>query len=293
MKVGIIGVGNMGGVMAKRFLEDGFDLVIYDLNKEAVEKIVEAGGKAAKSPKEVAQLSDFVITSLPNDMAVESVYLEEDGLIAGARKGQTFIEMSTITPKTSRKIAEIAEQKGIDWLDAPVFGGPHQCGEWTLPVGGKKEVLEKSRKVLEQVAENLFLIGGPGCGHAAKLCNNILTGVNAAAIAEVLTLATKLGVPPRKIQEAIINSPSAGSSNALKYYDAALKRDFKPIFVIDLLYKDLDLATKLARECKMPLPSANTALQIFEIARAKGMGRENWNSILKLYEEWAGEIVKG
>lgn len=294
MRVGIVGVGNMGGAMAKRFLEAGFELTVFDTNIEAVENVVRAGGRAARNPKEVAESADFVITSLPNDAVVEDVYLHEDGLVAGGRKGQTFIEMSTITHDTSRKIAKMAEQKGIDWLDAPVFGGPPLCGKWTLPVGGKKEVLEKSRKVLEQVAERIFLIGGPGCGHITKVCNNILTGVNMASVSEVMTLAAKLGVNPRKVQEAIANSPSAGNSTTLsKYFEWTLKRDFKPRFYLDLMYKDLDLGAALARECKMPLLLGSAALQAFEIARAKGLGRDNVNAIIKIYEEWSQAEVRG
>ncbi len=292
MKVGIVGVGKMGGAIAKLLLKEGLDVTVYDTDEEAVENIVKTGGKAAKTPKEVAQASDVVITSLPNDAAVESVYHGENGLIAGGRKGQTFIDMSTITPHPSRKIAEIADKMGIDWLDAPVFGGPHQCGKWTLPVGGKKEVYEKNKKILDKLAEKTFLIGRAGCGHITKVCNNILTGVNFASVSEVLTLATKLGVDPKKVHEAIVNSPSAGKSNALKYSEATLNRDFKPIFFVDLMYKDLVLGSQLARESDLPLLLGSTAMQAFRMARAKGLGRENVNAIVKIYEEWARTEVK-
>jgi len=293
MKVGVVGLGKMGGSIAKRLLEGGFELIVYDISREAVENIVKAGGKAAKNLEEVASFSDVVITSLPNDVAVEAVYLGKNGLVDSGRKGQIFIEMSTITPHTSRKIAELAERKGIDWLDAPVFGGPLNCGKWTLPVGGKEEVLERAKIVLKHLAENIYLIGGVGCGHITKLCNNILTGINFASVAEVMNLAALLGVNPKKVLEAISNSPSAGNSNALKNYnnainyDEPLKSDFDTIFTIDLMYKDLDLVTRLAREYKMPLITGNIALQIFEIARAKGLGREDVKSVLKVYKEWS------
>lgn len=284
----------MGGAMARRLLEAGFELTVYDTNKEAVQSVVKVGGKAARNLMEVAEFSDFVITSLPNDAVVEAVYLDENGLIAGGRKGQVFIEMSTITHHTSRKIAKIAEEKGIDWLDAPVFGGPPLCGKWTLPVGGKEEVLAKSRRILETMAERIFLMGGPGCGHITKVCNNILTGVNMASVSEIMTLAAKLGVDPRKVQEAIANSPSAGNSTTLsKYFEWTLKRDFKPRFYLDLMYKDLDIGMTLSRECKMPLLLGSAALQAFEIARAKGLGRDNVNAIIKVYEEWSQVEVKG
>lgn len=294
MKIGFIGLGVMGKRMATNVLKGKYELAVFDLNKDAVKDLQQLGAKACETPCEVAQNSDVVLTSLPNSAIVENVVLGENGILEGAKEGTVIVDLSSITPKTIQNIAKKASEKGVEVLDAPVSGGAAgaEKGTLTIMVGGKKEVFEKVLPVLNCIGTKVNHVGDVGAGDTVKLVNNLLLGVNMVAVAEALTLGVKAGLKPEILYDII--SQSSGSSYALtaKYNNFIAKGNFEPGFMIDLQYKDLQLAVDTSKDLKMPLIIGNLAQQLFEMARAKGLGSEDISAVIKLYEEWTSIKVR-
>lgn len=294
MKIGFIGLGVMGKRMAANVLKGGFQLVVSDLNKEAVRELVEMGAEEGCTPAEVAKDADVVITSLPNSAIVEGVILGKDGVLEGIKKGKIIVDLSSITPKSIQNIAKKASQKGVEVLDAPVSGGASgaEKGTLTIMVGGNKEAFEKVLTVLNCIGKKVIHVGEIGAGDTAKLVNNLLLGANMVAVAEALALGVKAGLKPEVLYNII--SQSSGSSYALtaKYNNFIAKGNFEPGFMIDLQYKDLQLAVDTAKDLKMPLVIGNLSQQMYEVARAKGLGTEDISAVLKLYEEWGNIEVR-
>ncbi|WP_352419328.1 NAD(P)-dependent oxidoreductase [Proteiniborus sp.] len=294
MKIGFIGLGVMGKRMATNVLKGGYELTVSDLNKDSVKDLQQLGAKAAETPAEVAQNSDVVLTSLPNSAIVENVILGKKGILEGAKEGTIIVDLSSITPKSIQNIAKKASQKGVEVLDAPVSGGAAgaEKGTLTIMVGGKNEVFEKVLPVLNCIGTKVNHVGEVGAGDTVKLVNNLLLGANMVAVAEALALGVKAGLKPEILYNII--SKSSGSSYALtaKYNNFIAKGNFEPGFMIDLQYKDLQLAVDTSKDLKMPLVMGNLAQQMFEMARAKGLGTEDISAVLKLYEEWGNIEVR-
>lgn len=294
MKIGFIGLGVMGKSMAKNVLKGGYKLVVSDLNKVAVGELKEMGAEEGQNPAEVAEQVDIIFMSLPNSAIVEGVALGENGILEGAKKGTIIIDLSSITPKSIRKVAEKAGEKGVEVMDAPVSGGASgaENGTLTIMVGGKKEIFEKVAPVLSCIGKKVTHVGEIGAGDTAKLVNNLLLGANMVAVAEALTLGVKAGLKPEVLYDII--SESSGSSYALtaKYKNFIAPGNFEPGFAIDLQYKDLQLAVDTAKDLKLPLIIGNISQQMFETARAKGMGTEDISAVIKLYEEWGNIKIR-
>ncbi len=294
MKVGFIGLGVMGKRMAANVLKGGFQLVVSDLNKEAVRELVEMGAEEGQTPAEVAKEADLVLTSLPNSAIVEGVILGKDGVLEGIKEGAIIVDLSSITPKSIQNIARKASQKRVEVLDAPVSGGASgaEKGTLTIMAGGNKEAFEKALPVLKCIGTKVIHVGDVGAGDTVKLVNNLLLGVNMVAVSEALALGVKAGLKPEVLYDII--SQSSGSSYALtaKYKNFIAKGNFEPGFAIDLQYKDLQLAVDTAKDLKMPLIIGNLSQQMFEAARAKGLGTEDISAVLKLYEEWGNIEVR-
>lgn len=295
MQVGFIGIGAMGKPMAENILGAGYSLIVNDVNEAAVQELVAKGAVSAATPRELAQAADVVITMLPNGAIVEQVLLSEQGIFAGAKPGLTIIDMSSVAPGFTRKIAKMAADRNINYLDAPVSGGVKGAAEGTLTlmIGGNEELVACYRTLLEVMGKKLYHVGEVGAGDAVKLVNNLLLAVNMAAAAEAFALGTKLGLNPQTLLDVI--SVSSGNSYALtaKMPNFVFKRNFAPGFAIDLQYKDLELATQTAKEVKVPMLLTNLAQQIFEQARAAGLGREDISAVIKPLEELLGIEVKG
>ncbi len=291
MKVGFIGLGVMGKSMAINILKKGHDLMVSDLNIDAVNELKEMGAKVGHNAKEVAEASEIVLTSLPNSQIVEGVVAGKDGILDGAKVGTIFIDLSSITPKAIQNISKKADIKGVKVLDAPVSGGAAgaQNGTLTIMVGGDEDTFNNALPILNCIGTKVYHVGGIGAGDTMKLVNNLLLGANMVATAEALALGAKAGLRPEMMYEII--SQSSGSSYALtaKYKNFIAKGNFAPGFAIDLQYKDLQLAVDTAKDLKMPLLVGNLAQQTYEMARAKGLGREDISAVLKLYEEF-GDI---
>jgi 3-hydroxyisobutyrate dehydrogenase len=287
MKIGFIGLGVMGKSMAINIIKNGHNIKVTDLNKEAVKELKEMGAEECLNGAEAADGSDIVFTSLPNSQIVESVVTGKGGILETAKKGMIYVDLSSITPKVIQSIAKKAKEKGVKVLDAPVSGGSAgaQKGTLTIMVGGDEESFNKVLPVLNCIGKKVFHVGDVGAGDTLKLVNNLLLGVNMVAASEALALGVKAGLKPEIMYEII--SQSSGSSYALtaKYNNFIAKGNFAPGFAIDLQYKDLQLAVDTAKDLKMPLLMGNQAQQLYEVARAKGLGMEDISAVLKLYEE--------
>jgi 2-hydroxymethylglutarate dehydrogenase len=294
MRLGFIGIGAMGKPMAQNLLKAGFDLTVYDVNSEAVEQMVHAGAKKGATPKEVAESSDVVITMLPNFSIVNGVMQGPDGILAGCKKGMTIIDMSSVSPGQTRQIAPLALARGIDYLDAPVSGGVSgaEKGTLTIMVGGPKAAVEKMMPVFEAMGKKIYHVGEVGAGDAMKIVNNLLLGINMAAAAEALVLGVKAGLDPHMMQEII--GVSSGNSYALsaKMPNFILKGNFEPGFAIDLQYKDLELASQTGKDLGVPLYLGNLAQQVFEQARAAGLGKKDISAVINLWENLVGSQVR-
>jgi 3-hydroxyisobutyrate dehydrogenase len=284
----------MGKPMCANLLAAGYKVAVHDVVQAAVAELTAKGAAEAPSAKELASMSDVVITMLPNAAIVESVVCGEKGLLAGSQSGMVIIDMSSVTPQHTRKMAEITAKHGVDYMDAPVSGGVAGAtsGSLTIMVGAQPQTLEKCRPVLEVLGKKIYHVGPVGSGDALKLVNNMLLGINMAAVAEAMTLGVKAGLDPKVLYDVI--AAASGRSYALeaKVPNFILKGNFEPGFAVDLQYKDLEMATQTGKELGVPLMLANVAEQVFETARAKGLGRKDISAVVTLQEELAGVTVR-
>ncbi|AET66155.1 beta-hydroxyacid dehydrogenase, 3-hydroxyisobutyrate dehydrogenase [Desulfosporosinus orientis DSM 765] len=287
MKVGFIGIGAMGKPMAQNILRAGYSLYVNDVNEAALQELVAEGAKKAENPRELAREVDVVITMLPNGAVVEQVLLGEQGIFAGAKPGFTVIDMSSVGPTFTQKMAKLASDRQVGYMDAPVSGGVKgaEAGTLTIMVGGEKELVQRYHSLLEVMGKKIYHVGKTGAGDAVKIVNNLLLGINMAAAAEAFVLGTKLGLDPQVLLEII--SVSSGSSYALtaKMPNFIFKGQFEAGFAIDLQYKDLELAVQTAKEAKIPMLLTNVAQQVFEQARAAGLGRDDISAVIKPLED--------
>ncbi len=298
MQIGFIGIGVMGRPMSLNLLKAGHHVTIFARHPEKpeVQEVLNAGAKLAPSSRAVAITSDMVITMVPNSAQVEEVVNGPQGILEGARKGLVIIDMSTIAPSTSRKLAEIAAIHGTHFLDAPVSGGSQGAvnGTLTIMVGGESAIFEQARPVLEAMGkkENIFYVGPHGSGEVVKIVNNILCGAIAAAIAESFVLGVKAGTDVEMMAKIIGVSSGASWQLANQFPLRAFNGSFQPGFMTDLLHKDLGLALDLAAENQTPMAMTALARQMYEMARAAGFGREDYTSLLKVLEKMAGVEVR-
>ncbi|GAC1406239.1 MAG: 2-hydroxy-3-oxopropionate reductase [Ktedonobacteraceae bacterium] len=298
MQLGFIGIGVMGRPMTLNLLKAGHEVTIFARypEKQEVQEVVKAGAVLAPSARAVAIASEIVITMVPNSMQVEEVVTGPHGILDGARKGLIIIDMSTIAPQMSRKLAEAAKEKSVHFLDAPVSGGSQGAvtGTLTIMVGGEQEIFEKALPVLENMGkkENIFYVGPVGSGEVIKLVNNLLCGTIAASISEALVLGVKAGADVETMAKVIGVSSGASWQLSNQFPIRAFNGSFQPGFMTDLLHKDLGLALDLASENQTPLAMTAIARQMFELTRAAGYGKEDYTALLKVLEQSAGVEVR-
>jgi 3-hydroxyisobutyrate dehydrogenase len=295
MKVGFIGVGNMGGPMCRNIIKrSNHQVTVFDLNPAAVKTCTDLGGTAAKSIAEVTKGADVVMTSLPMPKDVEAVTLGDNGILANIAKGQTFIDLSTNAPSMVKKIGAAMAAKGIAMLDAPVSGGTTGAEAATIAimVGGDKKVFDDALPVLQSFSANVIHMGGLGSGTVAKLVNNMLSFCNMAALCEGMMLGTGYGLEPEKLLQVI--SSSSGNSNAIKNFTLrALPGHYSPpSFALDLAYKDLHLALELGDELGVPLQQGASTHNLQRLAKGMGWGPEDSSSVLRVYETMLRRKVK-
>jgi 2-hydroxy-3-oxopropionate reductase len=292
--VGFIGLGIMGKPMAKNLLKAGFSLVIVgNRSKAAVEELRPLGVEIVRSPSQVAQNADIVITCLPDSPDVESVVTGPNGILEGARAGLIVIDMSTIAPSVIKRIAAKAAEKGVRVLDAPVSGGQKGAIEGTLSimVGGDAKALEESMDVLRAMGKKIVHCGPSGAGSFTKLANQIICAVTWQAIAEGLVLGAKAGVDPAKMVEAV----SAGAARcwALEVrVPEVLKGNFRPGFLAKLQHKDLNIALAAGKEVGAPLPVTAIVNEFYRALITSGGGEMDTSALVTLTEKLAGVEVR-
>ncbi len=298
MQLGFIGIGVMGRPMTLNLLKAGHEVTIFARNPEKpeVQEVLQAGAKLAPSARAVAMASELVITMVPNSPQVEEVVAGAHGLLEGVHKGLIIVDMSTIAPVMTRKLAELASEKGAHFLDAPVSGGSQGAvnGALTIMVGGEKEIFEQALPVFEAMGkkENIFYIGPSGAGEVVKIVNNMLCGTIAASIAEALVLGVKAGADVETMAKVIGVSSGASWQLSNQFPVRAFNGSFKPGFMTDLLHKDLGLALDLAAENQAPVAMTAIARQLFEQTRAAGYGRDDYTALLKVLEQLTGVEVR-
>lgn len=291
--IGFIGLGIMGRPMALNLLKAGYRLVVFDIVPEKIQALVDAGAKAAGSSREVAEQAEVIITMLPDGPDVEQAVLGEAGVLEGARPGSILIDMSSINPLTSQKLAAACEAKGVEFLDAPVSGGEPKAIEGTLAimVGGKPEVFERVKPILRAMGSSVTLTGPVGAGNVTKLANQIMVACNIAAMAEALVLATKAGLDPEIVYQAV-RGGLAGSVVLDAKAPMVIQRNFRPGFRIQLHYKDLRNALQAADSLKVPLFLTSVVQQMLSALINEGKGDLDHSAITLFVEQAAKVEVK-
>lgn len=291
--VGLVGTGKMGTPMVRNLLEAGFKVVVHNRSHGPVEELVAAGAVDGGSYKGVADAADIVLTSLTNQQSVQDVYLGDNGLVASAREGQIYIDTSTNPPELVREVANALSKRGAKYLDAPVSGGVAgaEAGTLTMMIGGDLETFESARPVLDVIGSKLHLLGDVGAGTVVKLVNQLLVGINMAAVAEGLVLGVKAGADPRKMLEVL--STSFGGSKMLdRGVPLIVDRNFAGGTPVDLIRKDLGIIHEVASSMGVPLATGEEASQVFDRAAEAGYGPNDMTAIVRPLEDAAGIEVK-
>lgn len=294
MKLGFIGLGIMGKPMARNLINKGYEVTVFDINEAAVQQLKQDGAGEAHSPKEVAQGSEVIFTMLPKTEHVKSVIYGKNGIMEGAQEGSIIVDMSSITPVASKEIAAALDEKGLHMLDAPVSGGEPKAIDGTLAfmVGGKEEIFEKVKPVLECMGTAITLVGDHGCGTTAKLANQIMVNVNIAAMSEALVLAAKAGIDIKKMYEAI-RGGLAGSAVLDAKVPLILERNFVAGGRIDINLKDLTNVMDTAHSIGVPIPLTSQVLEMFHALKVEGKEADDHGGLVQYYEKLANFEVKG
>ena len=272
-RIGVLGLGTMGGAMARRLVTGQFHVTGYDPSPATLARAEADGVTPAASPAAVAAACDVVLSSLPDPATVRRAYLGDNGALAGGRSGMTFIDVSTTDPETWREVAAAAGELGIDCLDAPVSGGPIEAGNGQLVflVGGDAATLERRREVLGALAAEIHHIGPLGAGQVIKIVNNLMSVGNVVVAAEAMALGAKAGLDPERLFE-VLSTSGGRSHHFLKRFPKVLAGDLAPSFSIALSRKDVALGLALAAKYAMPMPIASAVKQTYETAHAEGFG---------------------
>ncbi|MEG6513330.1 NAD(P)-dependent oxidoreductase [Desulforamulus ruminis] len=284
MKYGYIGLGLMGGGLARNLIRAGKDVTVFDLNPEAIEKTLAVGttGKAAQNAAELAGC-DVVFTSLPLPKHIEGTMLGEEGLLSKMKAGATYIDVSTIDPKTAKKLAVAAESKGIGFLACPLGKGPAQAEKAEQPIfaGGKKEVYEKMLDTLKIVGNPVYYLGGAEQAYAFKLISNMIGMTNLAVLAEGLRIGEKAGIDPKQLQELLADT-GANSFQLQVRGPWILNNDFGNRFGVSLALKDVRLGCDMADDWGYDARFTKLAKKFYEIAEAQGFANEDCNAVYKV-----------
>jgi 2-hydroxy-3-oxopropionate reductase len=291
-RIGFVGLGIMGGPMAKNLMEADYELVLYNRTKEKAEEIAGDGATVVDSPREVAENSDIVITMLPDSPQVEEVLAGEGGVLEGLGEGSLVVDMSTISPVVTKDLAEQVEERGASMLDAPVSGGDvgAQQGELSIMVGGSEEDFERARPLFDVMGKAATHVGPVGAGQVVKACNQIVVALTIEAVSEALVLGSKAGVKPEKVVEAL-SGGLAGSAVMEAKKEKFFDHDFDPGFRVELHHKDLGIALAAGREYGATLPVTAIVDQMLETLKMRGKGDRDHSAILTLIEESSGHEI--
>ncbi|MCH4885691.1 3-hydroxyisobutyrate dehydrogenase [Pseudomonas sp. TMW22080] len=293
MNIAFIGLGNMGAPMARNLLKAGHLLNLFDLNQSILAELAALGGHISTSPREAAQGTELVITMLPAAAHVRSVWLGEDGVLAGIGAGVPAVDCSTIDPQTARDVAAAAAKQGVQMADAPVSGGTGgaQAGTLTFMVGAPQALFDTLHPVLEQMGRNIVHCGDVGTGQVAKICNNLLLGISMVGVSEAMALGAVLGIDS-EVLAGVINS-STGRCWSSEVYNpwpgivetAPASRGYTGGFGAELMLKDLGLATEAARQAHQPVVMGAVAQQLYQAMSLRGEGGKDFSAIINSYRK--------
>lgn len=292
-RIGFIGLGIMGKPMARNLMTAGYPLTVWNRSRPGIDELAGEGASPASDPREVARQSDVVITMVTDSPDVEEVALGTQGIIEGGRPGLVHIDMSTISPAITGRIASRLAEEGIEMLDAPVSGGDTgaKAGTLSIMVGGKEETFRRCRPVFEALGRTIVHCGPNGAGQTVKLCNQIVVALNNLAMCEALVFAAKAGVDTRRMLEAV-GAGAASSWALLNLAPRILDRDFRPGFKVAHQQKDLRLALEAAGQQASPLPGTSLVHQLFAAVEAEGLGAEGTQALVMTLEKLAGVEVR-
>jgi 3-hydroxyisobutyrate dehydrogenase-like beta-hydroxyacid dehydrogenase len=292
-KISYLGLGTMGGGMASNLLKAGYELTVWNRSTQKCQPFARKGARVASTPADTVRDVDLVIYCLSNENAVEDVVFGANGILSGIKEGQIAIDMSTVLPATSLREQEAYAKRGVDFLDAPVFGSKQESAKAKLWImaAGKKEIFEKVKPVLEHLGQTVHYFGKNGNAAAMKLVGNLIVALELEALSEGLVLAQKAGLDLNTVMEVVkvadFRSPLlAGNGQNI------LKRDFSTSFALELMLKDADLIEKFADGLKSPIPALRVAGENLESAVALGFGDENASALIKALEKETGVEVK-
>jgi 3-hydroxyisobutyrate dehydrogenase len=295
MRAGIVGLGNMGGRMAKRLLEQGVEVGVFDLNKEFVRTFVDLGAEEAASPADLASKFQYILTVLPNVYIVKDALIGPDGLMKGMGPESLLIEMTTSIPSVTKELSAILKNEGLRMIDAPVSGGVKKAEDGTLSimVGGEERDFEEAQPLLACIGQNIVHVGEAGAGHTIKALNNMISATTLAATGEAMALGVKLGLDPTKMLDVINSSTGKSFSSDFKFPNQVLTRKFEVGFTLDLMVKDLKIAMSMAEEEKVPMFISSASFQLWKHAWSKGGGNLDHTAIVQYIEEMFDVEIKG
>jgi 3-hydroxyisobutyrate dehydrogenase len=288
MKIGFIGLGNMGSLMARRLLDHGYHLEVYDRDPAKAEAIAAKGGVVAKNILELAHSVDVLLSCLTNNEAVQSVYAGVEGFFAGARAGTVVLEMSTISPESSRELHKLGAKSGIEVMDVAISGSTPAAenGILTLLAGGNRELFRAAQPIFEVLAKQYFLLGGPGSGTTMKLVVNTLLGLGMQAIAEAVVLGEKAGLDRKYLLDVLSQTAVIAPAHVGKLARIAIN-DYTPQFPLRLMNKDFKLILETAAEARIPMPATEAAFHVNSEELA-GREEEDFSAVLRRMEVVAG-----
>ena len=298
-KLGQVGFGTIGSIYSDHLIKANGQLILYDIDRERLRRLAPEESELADTPRQVAEASEIIILALPSPKAVKSVVFGNDGILEGGQPGSLILDISTVDPLTSQQVDQAARENGISYLEAPVSGGePMSAGtdgarkaNITFMCGGAEEAFERARPILKILGSHWFLLGPAGAGSTVKLISNLMSGLNNLVAAEGFVLGAAAGIPWQKLME-VFRHTDAKSFQLTDYMEPRMiRKDFKPGFSTDLMYKDHRLAGDLALQLKVPLPLNSMAVQVYQMLRASGRGKTDFTEALNLIGEWAGVDV--
>jgi 3-hydroxyisobutyrate dehydrogenase-like beta-hydroxyacid dehydrogenase len=291
-RIGFIGLGIMGKLMAHNLLKAGYSLTFYARRQAVIQEMTAAGATSVSSPKAVAEATDIVITIVTADPQVREVILGSEGVLSGASEGQLIVDMSTISPLTIREIDEIAAKKGVHVVDAPVSGGDTgaKTGTLTIIAGGSGQDFERCLEIFKVMGkeENIFHVGPVGIGQTVKMVNQFIGGITMAAIAEAMVLGIKAGADPQEMGRVIGVSSGNSALFQARFWDYILKDFFEPGFFLDLKKKDMDIGITMAKTLNVPTPIGAAAYQMYSAASGMGAGKLDFSAVCKAIETLSG-----
>jgi 2-hydroxy-3-oxopropionate reductase len=294
-RIGFLGPGLMGKGIVKNLLKKGFPVMVF-AHREGLNlaDLTQAGAAVTKSLRELGETNTRVLLCVPSSKEVEATILGPDGLLGSMKSGSIVIDLSTSYPASTRTLAERLGERTVALLDAPMTGTPvhANAGELNVMVGGDKAVYEKCLPIFQAIAKNIFYVGPTSHGNIVKLINNFLGQLSNAALAEVLPLAAKAGIDFKALYDVV--RVSGGNSRVFEgTVPMICKREFPVTFEIRLAHKDMNYMSTLGREMNVPLPMVNSLLNVLDLAKATGLGRENTSALVKMFEEISKVEVRG